>query len=514
MAVRAAICYAGLLTRKLAIGAKINPDNARPCSHNGTKQSCIYQCLPLPPLCLVPEAQPQTCFAPCYNNELVSLLERHLCEHPQTDTTAQQAAYKQFLKLFPPPALTPSSPHEILRNKTPAKAKVYREAFDSLLHYEYTTKDTKVRAFVKKEKANETASAEQQSAPRMIQHQSPRACARLSTYLHPIEQHLFRRAKELYGESHHLFAKCDNSFARAERIRTMGNGFANPVWIMLDHSRFDAHQSVQWLSMEHDYYRKCHPGDLALEDLLKHQLVTHGSTRSGIAYTSVGGRSSGMYNTALGNSINNVVILEHVFRDVKHESYVDGDDSVVCIDKSDSDVIPKIPERCEEMGMSTKLEGATETLEEVTFCQCRPVELSPGKWRMVRTPSRVLSRGVHSVVSYRGTGWFRLLAAVGQCELACNSGVPVLQEFALYLTRHAQGHKPLKLTDYEEQRIAKEPTPRVRAVTGQARVSFSAAFGMNIATQLALEEHYRNADHSKYVLELVNHPTLGKHLHF
>lgn len=155
--------------------------------------------------------------------------------------------------------------------------------------------------------------------------------------------------------------------------------------------------------------------------------------------------------------------------------------------------------------MTTKLEDETDTFESITFCQCRPVELAPGTWRMVRHPERVVNRAVHSVNVYPGKGWLRLCRAIGECEYACNTGVPILQCFAEYLIRHARGAKALKLNDYDEVRIHYEPKPwKSFEVLPSARVSFEKAFGIPIGVQYAVERYLSNADHSTFINALVN----------
>jgi hypothetical protein len=98
-----------------------------------------------------------------------------------------------------------------------------------------------------------------------------------------------------------------------------------------------------------------------------------------------------------------------------------------------------------------------------------------------------------------------MMNAIGHCELALNPGVPILQEYALALIRNGRGER-LKWLDvdsglllrtryelraegnFEKAIYTVDPVP----VTAEARRSFEAAFGIDPAEQLAVENILRN----------------------
>lgn len=369
--------------------------------------------------------------------------------------------------------------HQVLAARTGAQKQRYARAIASLEREVLGKFDTTVRMFVKFEKAPVADLADK--APRAIQFRSPRYVVELARYLMPLEKFIFRKR----APGRVAFAKGLNSFERAQALHD-GMMRVGPYtkFLLLDHSRFDAHLSKEWLEVEHHVENElCRRPELA--QLLKLQYRNRGVTTNGLRYWSEARKMSGEYNTSLGGNIINYGLLKTWCPD---PSYVlcDGDDGVIII--KDDRQVPDI-DWFYSAGFKTKLEVVS-NFGDILFCQTKPIEYMPGLFRMVREPGRLISRASFTIRSYNGKAWLGYYAALGKGELAMNCGIPVLQAFALALIRFAQGAKPVKLEGWDFYKYTLEPSyanPVPMPIHSVARNSFAASFGISIVEQLRWE---------------------------
>jgi hypothetical protein len=414
-----------------------------------------------------------------------------------------------FYQLLPRKVTLPFTPQQVLAHRTSRLRRRYANAFESLVkHPEITKKDTRVDMFVKFEK--EWADEINAKTPRAIQFRSPRYTAKLSQYLMPVEKKIFGMGKDGLPASveNRLFAKGLNSFQRAKRLQAM-HRWSNTVWVLLDHSRFDANVTTEHIEWESRCYQKVLAGPLKqFKWLMRQQLANRGRTTSGLRYTCRGKKMSGEYNTSLGDGVINAALLLSWVKGLDAEVLVDGDDSVIAISAEEFSKLDM--SYFARNGWTTKIETTT-TFEEVEFCQMRPVQIRPGNWRMVRNPWRVLNRALCTIHRYHGEAWLGYLRAVAECEWACNFGVPVLEEFAHYMMRHSRGHKAVTLWEYTEQRAAIEPKLKYRrmAIHPTARASMMLAWNFGLAEQRQVEAYLANADDAQHVQRLITGP-VGK----
>jgi hypothetical protein len=446
----------------------------------------------------VKDFEHQVAYEGCSLNERAALVSRHIIDVNEPDPAVVSRGL-ELLWAHPDLELShflgqvdPWSPEKVLAHKESRLKRRYGNAFESLTRLPLQPKDNRVAMFVKFEKWPLNKIGEK--APRAIQFRNPRYTASIASFLMPVEKCVFRLIQEP------IFAKGLNTFERGERLGRMDR-WVDTVWLNIDHSKFDAHMTTPWLRAEHAVYNAlCRDPDLAR--LLRVQLSNRCRSKYGTVYTCEGRKMSGEYNTSLGDSLVNFMIL-HAFLDgIDAEVLLDGDDSVVALSGKD---MGKLDFRFfERAGMDTKVEVVND-ITEVRFCQCGVVKVA-GRYRAVRDPIRVLSRGVYSVRRYSGRGWLKYLTAWGEAELAVFGGIPVLQEYALYLRRHGRGEKPAKLSDWSLDRRKLEPFarhPRAFPITEETRASFYSTFGMSITEQVELEEYFRCADHSAHVDRLM-----------
>jgi len=449
----------------------------------------------------------------CACNELYALTNRHILNTPFVSTRTASAVCHPWLSLVQKELLSrgvrKATPKMMLSRMSGRRRKRYENAFESLGKDWVHRKDKKVKAFVKFEKGDRIK-IETDAVPRMIQYRSTRYTAALAQYLYPIEHELF--TVDIHGNldapmNKRVFAKGMNSFDVANRLKEMDEWGDDTKWVLVDHHRFDSFMVTPWLKEEHKFYQSCYPSSNTLSDLLEAQIKNTCVTFGGIIYSINGKKMSGEFNTSLGDCWINACIIYNWVKEYGANILINGDDSVIAMSSAMFDKMMRDkPDYFTSIGWSTKVE-TVDSFPEVEFCQCKPVEIKPGLWRMVRKPERVLSRGTSTIKKYHGVGWLRLLSSMGKCELAMNSGVPVLQSFAKYLLRQGRGYKPCVIDDaWTEMRAKLEPFynhPRVFAITDTARVSFSLAFGVPPESQVWLEEYFDSLESYNHVSKLV-----------
>lgn len=254
------------------------------------------------------------------------------------------------------------------------------------------------------------------------------------------------------------------------------------MFLSLDHSRFDSCVRVEHLKELHTKYRRL-INSKEFYGLCCKQYNNQGITHHGIRYTARGTRMSGDTDTGLGNTCINVDVLYAFLkynRVSKYEMMVDGDDSIIIVEKQELDYTIFNP-----LGFLTKVE-ITEDINKVTFCQTRLINLQEPI--MIRSPLRILANTSVSRKNYHRSQYAAWLAANGDCELACNKGVPFTQSYAEHLR---------SLTDkriYDEDIQYKMMTEPVSApITVQARYEMLKAWGVDMVIAEVLETSIRKS---------------------
>lgn len=360
---------------------------------------------------------------------------------------------------------------------TGAKKRAYVRALENLRANGLEERHTRVKMFIKVDKmAQETVETK---PPRAIQYRAPEYNLKLSRYIQAIEEEYYPTLT--YGTSSRVIAKGLNQIERAKLIIGKKLHYAQPLFLQLDHSAFDASISVQWLKETHAKYLKVCPFR-KFHKLLKRQLLNIGETRSGIKYRIKGTRMSGDPDTALGNTIINLDAIYFVLTSsgiTKFDMLVDGDDSIVIIEKEDYKLYQH--QLFETLGFNTKI-SITDKLERAEFCQSRIVMTNPPKF--VRNPCRAVSHAVCTPNTFHKDAYNWWLNAVGRCEISLNSGVPVLQALGQSLQ---SGQKEL-WTDELKERMRYEQLIGASPITPAARESFHRAWGIEPWLQCWLEE--------------------------
>jgi len=485
------VCH-GDMPRVKLVDAKIVRVEGGPCSH----KTFMYQLVGYPPFDWVQE---QSTFQACWRNELVALQRRHLLNEGEPEMVEWKRCNRilaQLARLLGPVRV--ATPEEVVAHKgSPAARKRYAEAFASLDQFGPRPTWDRISAFVKVEKWPLESTEGDRKPPRLIQFRSYTYCAKLSQYLLPIEEQLWK----LEVRGLRPFAKNMNSFEIASTLRAMADRFVDPVFVLLDHSKFDSCVTTPWICSELLFNTRvagnacgcAQCGDLfrygdsiqVLEELFDAQLFNRGYTKGGIRYVCKARKMSGEYNTSCGDTEINYSIVTDTFRDVNHHVLLNGDDGVVVLECEDLFKVDLSADNWRKYGFKTKV-GITSKFSEIDFCQCRPVEIRPGLWRMVREPMRAISRSCVSVKRYEGRAWYGLVAAMGYSELACGDGVPMMQAWAQYLMRASCGVPPIQ-SELSRRARLERAVAGPKPVTDTARESFAQAFGISIDDQLDFE---------------------------
>lgn len=390
---------------------------------------------------------------------------------------------------------SPVTSEEFLMNYSGRKLTIYRDAVDSLSHQPISTRDAKLKTFVKAEKLN--LSKKPDPAPRVIQPRSPRYNVCLGRYLRHYEHHAFKTIAKCFGEI--TVFKGYTLEQQGEIMFDKWKKYNNPVAVGLDASRFDQHVSVEALKYEHEFYLRDYPNDKQLKWLLKQQLCNIGTAFASdgiIKYKKEGCRMSGDMNTSLGNCILMCAMVyglkEHLGINLSLAN--NGDDCVIVCEKADlKRLVSSIEPYFKQFGFKMEVEKPVDIFERIEFCQTQPV-FDGTQYIMVRKPSVVTSKDVTSLIPCQTQQQYaEWLQAVGECGMSINGGIPVMQNFYQMLQTGVQRTRFTKTGEFQANglgyhsrhmsRVARAPSP-------ETRLSFYLAFGITPDLQEALEVFY------------------------
>jgi len=422
----------------------------------------------------------------CVCNEMRALHHRHQKAAPAPSAEGLRKLDRKVREMFldgVEERIIPKPRERVLDHYTGRQLAEFTRALRSLRERPVAARDAEVKMFLKDDKyAPEYARIK---APRCIQYRDKRYCLELARYLQIIEGRVYA-AEDEFG--HRLIAKGRNHHQRGSDLLAKASEFADPYYLLLDASNFDAHVSSGLLKIEHRVYKGLtkRSARQRLRWLLKQQLVNRGRTKNGTTYTTPGTRMSGDMNTGLGNSILMAGMLGSYLDDsgVKGAVYVDGDDSVVVIDQSDVCKLLPVKEYFLTFGMEMKYE-ATSELSQVDFCQCRPLWVD-GSLVMSRDPRRVLVRPLWTTRTMGRALAGRYLRGLGLGEVAVGWGQPLAAALGKQLYALGEGkpwsyeyHPGMKAREYGR---IDSPTPSF-----STRMSYFETWGVSPEEQIAIE---------------------------
>lgn len=198
---------------------------------------------------------------------------------------------------------------------------------------------------------------------------------------------------------------------------------------------------------------------------------------------------SGDMDTSLGNCTTMCGMVWSFMRSLgvrKFEYMNDGDDGVLIVEKvASAAVLSAFETYFLQFGFTMKLEGVAEIMEEVEFCQCRPV-YDGSVWRFVRNPFTCLAKDSLTLKSAKTLSEQEELSnSLGWCGSALAGDLPL---FCKFYPRFIRGEfVSLKGSLYGMEALSQRMVPKFSEPTVEARVSFARAFHISPEKQLALE---------------------------
>jgi len=428
----------------------------------------------------------------CQINELISLHERHLKPTKQVDKQAMSIymrCFHQFCKKYPVKHFKPFSRSQVIKESPQNRRTRIKNAYDNINKYGELPPGFKiVRAFLKKEKhEDDIFNPLESKAPRMIQHRSDEYCYELARYIKPLEKYVLYTRYGRYCKSRdRIFIKGMDSYEIADNLFHMGDKFPNPVWIPLDHSKYDAHLNYGIRGFFRIWMKACYRNDHHFKMMIDCQARNKCKTANNIMYEMQETLCSGEILTSFEGSVDNYALALEFTRYVSAEIRVNGDDMMICLDRSEIHLIDF--DFYERACMSTKL-LIVDDIFQIEFCQCRIVIVN-GKPRMVRNPSRVIARTCYTLKTFPNVGGYeKLLGSIGLGELHCNSGVPILQSWAQLLIRSAHGQFSENMyIEYMSRRHERRDV--AREVTNEARQTFDMSYNISPSRQRELESFF------------------------
>lgn len=377
---------------------------------------------------------------------------------------------------------------------------LYTRAVESLRHRPLEPCDSRLRIFVKKEKLNFTEKVD--PAPRVIFPRDPRYNVAVGLYLKPLEHPLYHSLNRLFGArvgAHPVTVAKGLNFAERGRVLyEKWSRFRDPCALLFDAKRFDQHVSVPALRWEHSVYAKWFSALCRshLCRLLRQQLtmVARGYCPDGkLWFTKAGGRCSGDMNTACGN----VLIMCGLFYSfldglgLDYEFLDDGDDSVLILERRDVDRVLGGIGWFDGVGFEMKLGPIAYRLEEVEFCQTRPV-FDGCRWTMMRDPRVCVAKDCLCLLGQDDLwSWH---AAVANCGEAAFGGLPILDAVYRWFRRMSGGASPcddaVMLQESGTYWMSVGMRRRFGPVSDAARISVWNAFRIEPSVQCLIEDYY------------------------
>lgn len=444
--------------------------------------------------------------AQCICNEVVAVSNRvlspsHLLDRGSVAFWVFQQHMTRVMHTWP--VLIPRSLRWIAEHARSDKRASYLFAVDTLSLRPLCAKDTNITLMTKREKIDPGAKVDPD--PRAIMYRNKRFTVSALTYIHSQEEYTFRRNHKNGSEGPFgwVYAKYLDAEGRADAIRAKCRYMdTRGPWVCFktDQSRYDMHllrhidkassgRRLKSMAGKRPDFGTIYPAFYENEDRIR--------SKNGLFVKGKCGRKSGDSLTSWGNSTASVDMEESFmwaagFDQADWTLFDDGDDMLTWVLLKDVDRFLPIVDYYRDLGFDVKIEDRTSSIEKIVFCQAQPVNLG-NKWRMIRNPYRVMSRGTTILYNANQASNRRdHCFSTGMCELALGCGVPVLQEYALALIRNSPGGRVVQrhMVDYEIRRVRLSDA-KAQPITQEARFSFSRAFGIPPSDQLQMEDQLR-----------------------
>lgn len=433
------------------------------------------------------------------------------CPKPEPGIFSTLTSFTKGVCRYLPRHATPMTVEQFIGCYSGSKKKRYQRAADTLRTRPLRRNDANLGTFIKGEFYNATNKSD--PCTRLIQPRSVFYLLETGRYLKPIEKLIYRAIDLLFG--YHAVLKCDNPLKRAETVRGYWNEFMDPVYVGYDAKRFDQHVSTEALEFEHSIYKAPYKSDSYFSTIINWQLNNRGYARTPdglVVYEQQGCRMSGDMNTALGNVILMCAVTKHFMDDlgIKYRFIDDGDDCGVFVEREHLALLDELPAHHLRYGFEMEVEPPAYRMEEIEFCQSRPIHIGEDKWVMVRNIHKAMLQDMLHI----DKDWARLdelRHSIGLCGLSLNEGLPIMDAFyRSMLTEDVRSNVVERLMlerhgDFYHCVGSHTLSTSFVVNTDAARVSIYYAFGILPDLQVHLEDTFRAAKIQSHPVQTLNH---------
>jgi hypothetical protein len=347
--------------------------------------------------------------------------------------------------------------------------------------------------------------------PRLISTRDPMFHMEFGRHIAVIEE-------DVFSDVNHIFAvrrpfvdrlptilKGLNQLDRGRVIEKKWSRFAEPVFVGLDVSRFDAHVSKYMLEVEEEVYSGRtvqNDSPFSFKQLMREIMVNRGryvGDDGKITYRVEGTRASGDMNTSLGNCTVMCALL-YSYLDAKNllskvEVIDDGDDAGIIIERKYLKELEDLEQFYYDMGFTLKIEEPVAEIEAIEFCRCHPVYTKKGYTMCPNPFRRLYTDTITDKPLQNSTTMKKWMGAVAGCGLATTAGLPVFQEFYKWLARSSDhlwipGEGDFYWRYRDE--LAQGMKIQKRPVCLETRESFAKAYGLSAKMQLFFENMFKS----------------------
>jgi len=200
-------------------------------------------------------------------------------------------------------------------------------------------------------------------------------------------------------------------------------------------------------------------------------------------------------NTALGNCIImcGLVYAYSNYVGVPIKLVNNGDDCVAFMERKHQKLFSsQIPTWFLDMGFRMTVEPPVYILEQVEFCQMRPIATATG-YTMVRNFNTAREKDSICLNPISGpTSMQKWLFAIGECGLALCAGIPVMQSlYQCYMRNGLPSNVNNSVQMQSGMAMLRRKLESVaKPITDASRVSFMQAWNVTPDEQIALERYY------------------------
>jgi hypothetical protein len=180
---------------------------------------------------------------------------------------------------------------------------------------------------------------------------------------------------------------------------------------------------------------------------------------------------------------------------VPYEFANNGDDCLVFVAKKHLKKLDGLHKYFADFGFKMKCEAPVFELEQVEFCQCKPV-CSNGVWRMARNVRTALAKDCTSVNLGHNVDLFRRwLSDLSSCGLAFSADLPIMGSFYRMLGRFGmEGNYEGHSTEFSAYRnLSKGVHLEHSTPDANGRYSFWLSTGLTPDQQIIIENYFDEA---------------------